>query len=339
MMFKEHEKYMAQALELAKLGFRGANPLVGAVIVDNTGAVVATGHHRGAGTLHAEAEALTKLSEEIDPATLTLYVTLEPCTHFGRTNPCARAVVESGIKKVVMASYDSSKKARGGKKELEAAGIEVIAGVLEDKAIELNERWFMTQKAERPFVTVKFAQTLDGKIAAIDGSSKWISSEGSRDDVHRDRARTDAMIVGTGTALKDNPRLTARIPGAKQPLAVVIGKRELPETAKVRQSPGGFHQFKTHNIVEVLEELAAADIEQVIVEGGSGLLAEFFKADLVDQVVCYLAPKILGDGINAIGSLEIQNISQALELVYDPISTPEIMGDDIKLQLIPRKKA
>ncbi|MFT4147454.1 MAG: bifunctional diaminohydroxyphosphoribosylaminopyrimidine deaminase/5-amino-6-(5-phosphoribosylamino)uracil reductase RibD [Micrococcaceae bacterium] len=333
---------MQRALDLASSGIRGANPLVGAVITDKQGTIVAEGYHQGSGTPHAEIAALEQLPQNLDPEELTLYVTLEPCNHTGHTGPCTQAIIKSGIKHVVIAALDPTERASGGQHTLKKAGISVENGILEAESLELNNRWFQAQQEKRPFVTVKFAQTLDGKIAAIDASSQWITGEEARKDTHRDRTHVDALIIGTGTLLADNPALTARIDGElaiHQPKAIVIGYRDIPQDALLRKHPAGFQHFKNHNLKQMLLELRNQGMVHVMVEGGASLLAEFFKADLVDNVVVYLAPKILGSGKAAIADMGIKNIKEALELEYDSFFPPQYCGNDMKLHLIPHRKA
>ena len=221
---------MGLALDKARKGVRGANPLVGAVIVDATGQLLATGWHRGAGSPHAEADALAKAREAgINVRGARMYVTLEPCNHTGRTGPCSVAIAKAGIAEVVYAYADTTEDAAGGATYLRSQGITVRSGVLENEAYALNARWFAAATGKRPFVTAKIASSLDGYIAATDGTSQWITGEEARTDGHTLRARADAIMVGTGTVQSDNPQLTARTGTGQltehQPLRVVVGER------------------------------------------------------------------------------------------------------------------
>ena len=220
-----------RALELAVLGpLADPNPRVGAVIVDRDGAVVGEGHHRGAGTPHAEVDALARAGERARGG--TAYVSLEPCNHTGRTGPCARALLEAGVARVVHAQSDPGALTGGGADTLRAAGVEVVGGVLMDEALALNRAWTFAIVHGRPMVTWKFAATLDGRSAAADGSSAWITGPLARADVHDLRAECDAVLVGTGTVLADDPHLTVRhadgTPRGRQPLRVVMGRRRPP---------------------------------------------------------------------------------------------------------------
>ncbi|NAZ88631.1 bifunctional diaminohydroxyphosphoribosylaminopyrimidine deaminase/5-amino-6-(5-phosphoribosylamino)uracil reductase RibD, partial [Kineococcus indalonis] len=205
---------MRRALQLAALGpATGPNPRVGCVLIDDAGRPLAEGHHRGAGTAHAEAAALADLAARgLSARGATAVVTLEPCTHTGRTGPCAQALLAAGVRRVVVADTDPNPAAAGGAALLAAAGVEVETGLLAGQARALNERWATAVGRGRPWVTWKFAATLDGRSAAADGSSRWITSAAARADVHRLRAEHDAVLVGTGTALADDPALTVRAP-------------------------------------------------------------------------------------------------------------------------------
>src|SRR5690606_35728818 len=230
---------MTRALALAANGPRGVNPQVGAVILSPSGEIIAEGWHRGAGTPHAEVDALSKLTP--DAATgATAVVTLEPCNHTGRTGPCAQALIDAGISRVVFAVEDGTGRAAGGAVRLRAAGVSVESGEQHDAAEQLIHDWRVAQRLGRPHVTVKLAQSLDGRAAASDGTSQWITGPEARADVHRRRAAADAIVVGTGTVLADDPALTARDGDAlyaHQPIPVVIGSRATPADAALRQHP------------------------------------------------------------------------------------------------------
>ena len=230
---------MQAALAAAAQGPRGANPLVGAVVVGTDGTHLATGYHRGAGTAHAEADAIAQAKAAgLDLRGAAIVVTLEPCNHCGRTGPCAQAIIDAGITDVIYAVDDPHDPAAGGAATLRAAGVRVRSGLAADAALELNRRWFDAVAAKRPFVTLHIAQTLDSRIAASDGTSQWISSPESLADNHALRGRIDAILVGTQTVLVDNPRLTARNAdgeaAGKQPLRAVMG---LPGHSRRRRHP------------------------------------------------------------------------------------------------------
>lgn len=310
---------MRLALDLARGGVRGANPLVGAVILDGGGSVVATGHHRGAGTAHAEADALTRMGGA-DPGSCTMVVTLEPCNHVGRTGPCSQTILDSGIRRVVYAAADHTA-AAGGAAKLAAAGVDVVGGLLAAEARELNHRWFAAAEAKRPFVTLKIAQTLDARIAAADGTSQWITGPDARADGQALRSRVDAILVGTGTILADNPRLTARnvdgLPGASQPLRVVMGERTVPEGALVRSGPGEFLHCRTRSPQEVLAAVYGLGVRHLMIEGGAGVSAAFLAAGLVDELYIYTAPTLLGSGISAVGDIGVSTLAQASRWRWD----------------------
>ena len=247
-----------RALELAVLGPQAdPNPRVGAVIVDRDGAVVGEGHHRGAGTPHAEVDALARAGERARGG--TAYVSLEPCNHTGRTGPCARALLDAGVARVVHAQSDPGALAGGGADTLRAAGVEVVGGVLEDEALALNRAWTFAIVHGRPMVTWKFAATLDGRSAAADGSSAWITGPLARADVHDLRAECDAVLVGTGTVLADDPHLTVRHADGtlrgRQPLRVVMGLRPPPPTARVLDAAAPTLVLPTRDPAEALAAL------------------------------------------------------------------------------------
>lgn len=337
---------MTVALELASRGVRGANPLVGAVIMDSAGTVLGTGYHRGAGTPHAERDAIADAGERgsnIEGATMV--VTLEPCNHTGRTLPCTEAVIEAGIARIIYAVHDISHTAAGGSETLRNAGIEVESGLLQDEAARLNRRWFDAVATARPFTTLRMAQTVDAQIAASDGTSQWISGPESRRDSHQLRARVDAILVGTGTVLADNPRLNARdengAPAASQPLRVVMGHREVPAGAAVcnnsDEGGGGFVHYNSHDPRHVGTELHARGVRHLMIEGGSKVSSAFLAEGLVDEIIIYLAPTFLGRGTPALEDLGITSLSQAQHWDWDPVgrgcAVP--LGRDLRLQLEP----
>lgn len=314
---------MRRALELALEGPRSANPLVGAVLLSPGGEILHVGRHLGAGTPHAEADLLaqaraagTVLSDT------TIVVTLEPCDHTGRTGPCSRAILEAGIPRAVFAVEDTQAGA-GGAHRLRSAGVEVRSGLLAEQSRVLNERWSTAGREARPFVTAKIAQSLDGRIAAADGSSRWITGPQARAHGHGLRARVDAIAVGTGTALADDPRLTARttegpVPAQRQPLRAVIGHRDIPADAAMRGDDGRFLRIAARDPHRALAQLAERGAGHVLLEGGSGLISAFLAADLVDELMVYQAPLVLGDGRSSIGIPTLGTLSRALAFEPDP---------------------
>ncbi|MFC8037923.1 bifunctional diaminohydroxyphosphoribosylaminopyrimidine deaminase/5-amino-6-(5-phosphoribosylamino)uracil reductase RibD [Paenarthrobacter sp. NPDC057355] len=333
---------MDAALAAALEGPRGANPLVGAVILSPEGEQLATGYHRGAGTPHAEADAISEARRQgIDIKGTTMVVTLEPCNHVGRTGPCAQAIIAAGISKVIYAVDDPHDPAAGGAKTLRAAGIEVTSGLSQEDSLDLNREWFDAVAAKRPFVTLHIAQTLDSRIAAVDGTSQWISSAESLDDNHGLRRLIDAILVGTGTVLIDNPRLTARSRDGelaqRQPIRAVMGLREVPEEAAVRGTDGRFRHLPTRYPAEALGMLFEEGVRHVMVEGGSSILSTFLAAGLVDELIVYLAPTLLGSGTPALNDLGIGTLADAQHWAWDEASGGSVrtLGNDLRLHLRP----
>jgi diaminohydroxyphosphoribosylaminopyrimidine deaminase/5-amino-6-(5-phosphoribosylamino)uracil reductase len=334
--------FMDDALALAARGVRGANPLVGAVAVGHDGTVLARGWHRGAGTAHAEADAIANAAREgADLTGATMYVTLEPCNHTGRTGPCAGALIAAGVSRVVYAIDDPHDVASGGARTLRAAGVEVSSGVRADDAAELNRRWLTAVAARRPFVTLHMAQTLDSRIAAEDGTSQWITCPESLADNHAIRSRIDAILVGSQTVAVDNPRLTARGHDgsllAHQPLRAVMGLRDVPEEAAVRGEDGRFAHLRTQDPAEALAALFDRGVRHVMVEGGARIIAAFLAAHLVDELIVYEAPTILGSGKNAVTDLGIRTLADAQHWVWDESDGGAVrrLGNDLRLHLLP----
>jgi diaminohydroxyphosphoribosylaminopyrimidine deaminase / 5-amino-6-(5-phosphoribosylamino)uracil reductase len=330
-----HERDLAlmrRALELAARGpVVDPNPRVGAVIVDQDGIVVGEGFHQGAGTPHAEIVALRAAGPAARAGTAV--VTLEPCAHTGLTGPCALALIEAGVARVVFAQTDPNPLARGGRALLEAEGIRTTAGVLAAESAALNNAWTFSMVHGRPKVTWKFAATLDGRSAAADGSSRWITGPLARADVHRFRSSCDAILVGTGTVVVDDPALTVRrMDGTacgRQPLRVVMGFRPIPESSKVLDLAASMLQLATHDPAEALKTLHEQEIHHVWLEGGPTVAAAFLEAGLVDEVIAYLAPALLGSGQAAVGDLGIQTIDQALRLTPHDVT---MIGTDIRIR-------
>ncbi len=315
----------------------GANPRVGCVLLSSSWKVVAEAAHQGAGTPHAEAAALAAAADRLDEVD-TAVVTLEPCNHTGRTGPCTQALVDAGVRRVVYALDDPTHEAGGGAETLRAAGVEVEGGVLADEARSLDEEWFAAATAGRPHVTWKLAGTLDGRVAAADGSSRWVSGAGSRSDTHRVRAQVDAIVAGTGTVLADDSQLSARdaddkpLPRERQPLRAVMGMREIPSGARVLDDSAPTVLLRTRDPLEALDELWERGVRRVLLEGGPTVASAFWRAGVVDRVTLYLAPSLLGAGSAAVGDLGITNIAGQARLRYTAV---EPCGTDLKITAVP----
>ena len=321
---------MRRAVDLARRGpAHGPNPRVGCVILAPGGSdrpdvaqrpVLGEGWHHGAGTAHAEVAALADAqSLGADVRGATAVVTLEPCDHTGRTGPCSVALLEAGIGRVVISVADPNLTAAGGAQRLRDAGVDVVEGVLEEEGITLLGAWLPAVQRCRPFVTLKLAVSLDGRVAAADGTSRWITSDVARAHAHRLRAEVDAIAVGIGTVLADDPALTARTASGEltehQPLRVVVGMRDLPAGARLRGPGGELLHVRTHDPAEVLAVLAGREVRHLLVEGGPRLAAAFLGARLVDEVHAYVAPVLLGAGPSAVADLGITTIDGAVRLV------------------------
>lgn len=305
---------MQRALTLARKG-RGAtspNPMVGAVVV-KAGKIIAEGYHQKAGADHAEIVALKKISKAQAKGS-TLYVTLEPCCHQGRTPPCVDAILRAGIRRVVIGLRDPNPKVSGkGIRALQAAGISVTTKILEKECKTLNPFYLKWITAQRPYVILKAGLSLDGKIATASGESKWITNSAARQYFHALRAEVDAIIVGAGTIQKDHPQLTVRLPerkNVKQPKVIILSKKKisrLPENTMLIDSG--------RNLKGLLAKLAKQGITSLLVEGGGKVSASFLKAGLVDQVVACIAPKILGGAAkNWFSDLKIAKLANAVQL-------------------------
>ncbi|WNS76093.1 bifunctional diaminohydroxyphosphoribosylaminopyrimidine deaminase/5-amino-6-(5-phosphoribosylamino)uracil reductase RibD [Bacillus sp. DTU_2020_1000418_1_SI_GHA_SEK_038] len=352
-----HEFYMQLALKNAQAmkGQTDPNPLVGAVIV-NDNRVVGIGAHLKAGEPHAEIHAIRMAGEQARGG--TIYVTLEPCSHYGRTGPCAEAIVKAGIKNVVIATLDPNPVVSGnGVKILEDAGIEVVTGICEAESRKMNEVFNKYIVEKKPFITLKSGITLDGKIATHTSSSKWITSEDARHDVHQLRSENMGILVGVNTVIHDDPELTSRIPNGRHPIRVILDSTlKIPLESKVITDKKaetwiftgenydkdkrktleslGISVFETtgsktvdlNNVVEILGEKL---VSSVLIEGGGTINASFLETKLIDKVVLYIAPKLVG-GKHAPTFLEgtgIEMMSDAVEL-SDVTVTP--IGKDFK---------
>ncbi len=347
-------KWMQLALEIAErgAGYVSPNPMVGCVIVSKEGKKIGQGFHERYGQTHAEANAIHSVKRKSDLENATLYVTLEPCSHHGKTAPCCNLLVKYGLRHVVVAMKDPTVKVNGkGISYLREQGVQVDVGLLREEAEQLNEFFLHCHRYNRPFVTVKIAQTLDGYIAAPDGNSRWITGQKSREMVHRWRSKYDAVMVGRNTALHDNPRLTVRHVEGRQPYRIVIdGPLELPETLnlftdqyeertilvthnkekleregdpmlKILES--NYFRGKTlavdkkegHvNLGEAFKALAEENITSVLVEAGQNLASALLRENLIDKIACFTAPKLLGGGTKSVTGLNILRMNEILTL-------------------------
>jgi diaminohydroxyphosphoribosylaminopyrimidine deaminase/5-amino-6-(5-phosphoribosylamino)uracil reductase len=320
---------MQRAIALSEkgLGKTSPNPIVGAVIIDDAGNVIGEGFHDRMKTPdHAEVVAIANATQNIKGATIV--VTLEPCNHSGSTGPCTQAIIDAGISTVVFAVNDPNSVASGGADTLRAAGIKVILGVLEKEAAYANRAWLMKIKKNRPFFTWKVATTLDAKIAAVDGTSKWITNETSRADVQVLRRQADAILVGTNTVITDNPHLIPRgeFPGyAHNPIRVICGEQELPKDAKVFDEAAQTVVVKSKDLDLLVEKLNELRINHVFVEAGSTLASAMVDHCLMDELVIYQAPSLLGSG-KPFFTFDYQtSINDQMRL--DHISTVVLDGD------------
>ncbi|THE07216.1 bifunctional diaminohydroxyphosphoribosylaminopyrimidine deaminase/5-amino-6-(5-phosphoribosylamino)uracil reductase RibD [Microbacterium oleivorans] len=328
---------LRHAFALATRGPRGLNPQVGAVILSPTGEILAEGWHHGAGTPHAEIDALSKLDPDAARGA-TAVVTLEPCNHTGRTGPCAVALIEAGVARVVYSAEDPGAVSSGGAERLRAAGIDVDGGVLREEGEQLIESWLTVQRLGRPHVTVKWAQSLDGRAAASDGTSQWITGPDARADVHRRRSLADAIVVGTGTVLADDPALTARREDGDlfedQPRPVVVGTRAVPQEARVRSHPRPFMQDEGDDLRDLLDRLRELGAHRVFLEGGPTLAASFLRQGLVDELLVYIAPTLIGGERVAVGDIGVATIAEQRRL---DIVAVDRLGDDILVTLTPKE--
>ena len=327
---------MRLAVEQAELVKGGTypNPPVGAVILDRNGEIAGVGGTEPTGGPHAEVVALRRAGARA--AGGTAVVTLEPCNHHGRTPPCVDALVAAGISTVVYAVNDPNAEAAGGAARLSASGVKVVAGVLaDDVAGGTLREWLYKQRTGNPHVTWKFATSIDGRSAAADGSSQWITSESARADVHRRRAACDAIVVGTGTVFIDDPKLTARLPDGtlaeRQPLRVVVGEREISPDANVLNDDTRTMVIRTRDPHEVIKALS--DRTDIFIEGGPTLAGAFLRAGVIHRILAYIAPILLGGPISAIDDVGVLSIAHAQRWRFDGI---EPIGPDVLLSLVPQ---
>lgn len=291
---------MQRAIALAKkgLGKTAPNPIVGAIIIDSTGAIIAEGFHdRMQSPDHAEVVAIKAAGDKAKGCAIV--VTLEPCNHTGSTGPCVQAIIDAGISTVVFAVTDPNEKAAQGAAALRAAGVTVIEGVLKDEAAFSNRAWLMKIKKNRPFFTWKVAATLDGKVAAADGTSKWITNQRSRADVQLLRRQADAILVGTNTVIIDNPHLVPHadfVGFTHNPIRVVCGEQELPQDAKVFDDAAQTIVVKSKDLDVLVEKLIELGVNHVFVEAGPTLGSAMLDGCLLDELIIYQAPTLLGTG-------------------------------------------
>jgi diaminohydroxyphosphoribosylaminopyrimidine deaminase / 5-amino-6-(5-phosphoribosylamino)uracil reductase len=333
---------MRRALDLARTpGVPPTpNPRVGCVVLGADGEIVGEGFGRGAGRRHAEVDALLDAGELARGATAV--VTLEPCNHSGRTGPCSAALVAAGVARVVYAQADGNPVARGGATTMRAAGLGVEGGVLADEAGSVNPEFTASMEMQRPYVTWKLAATLDGRSAAADGTSRWVTGPAARLDVHRQRALHDVVLVGTGTVRADDPQLTVRdqdghpVDRRFQPLRAVMGCADLPPGAHVLDDAAPTVHLRTRDPAAALAELYATNRQFVWLEGGPTLAAAFLTAGLVDRVIAYVAPALLGAGLPAVSDLGIGTIADAVRLVLDDVAR---VGGDVRITARVSKEA
>lgn len=357
------ESYIKLAIEIAKkgMGSVGPNPLVGCVIIKNE-RIIGAGFHEKYGGKHAEINAIESAIESVEGS--SMYINLEPCNHSGLTPPCTDKIIESKIKHVVVGTLDMNPLVSGsGIKKLKSAGIEVKVGILENECVTLNKFFFKYIISGLPYVTLKIAQTLDGKIADLHGESKWISSTQSRRYVHELRSKYDAVLVGAGTVKKDDPNLTVRLVEGRNPRRIMIdtclsikstnklylnnGDKKLIIVTSVKNSDKknkikrlencGAHLIFVNeeeknklNLKEVLKELGKMKISSILVEGGGGVFTSFVKKNVFDEILLFISPKILGSGLPVINNIGVKSIRNALKV---KIGNCERIGDDLMVEL------
>jgi diaminohydroxyphosphoribosylaminopyrimidine deaminase / 5-amino-6-(5-phosphoribosylamino)uracil reductase len=315
----QDERFMRIALKEAKkaLGRTSPNPTVGAVlVVDNR--VMAKGHHRAAGREHAEIECLHNFAAPV-PARATLYITLEPCSTFGRTDPCTTAIIKAGIKHVVVGSVDVNPRHRGkGIAKLRTAGVEVRAGILAEECAQLNEafnKWIVNRQ---PFVIAKCGMSLDGRLTRPPGELRWITDAAARRDAHQLRARVDAILVGAETIRTDNPRLTVRgVCARRQPWRVVLTRSaRLPARARLfsDRPAGRTLVYKGKPLANVLKDLGKKNVTSVLIEGGGDILGQALDARLIDKVQLYVGPILTGGPVIAFSGVGAEDTANAIQL-------------------------
>ena len=357
------ESYIKLAIEIAKKGGGNVspNPLVGCVIIKND-RIIGAGYHEKFGKNHAEINAIANAKEKVEGS--ILYVNLEPCSHTGKTPPCVDKIIENKIKRVVIGTLDMNPLVSGeGVKKLKSAGIDVKVGVLENDCIELNKFFFKHITKKLPYISLKAAQTLDGKIADVSGDSKWISSLSSRKYVHQLRSKYDAVLVGTNTVIRDNPSLTVRLSEGRNPKRVIIdselklkadrkifknnkdknlilvtSKNNVDRRRKLKKLYAldvdiifaKQEQEGSIDLLNVFKELGKRGINSVLVEGGSTIFTSLIKKKLFDDILLFISPKILGAGLSVVGDMKIKSISKSVKVKVERVET---FGDDIFVEL------
>jgi diaminohydroxyphosphoribosylaminopyrimidine deaminase / 5-amino-6-(5-phosphoribosylamino)uracil reductase len=346
---------MEMALKLAEKakGQTSPNPMVGCIIVKR-GRVVGRGYHRKAGTEHAEVLALQEAGKK--SLNSTMYVTLEPCSHWGKTPPCTDTICQAGVREVIIGMKDPNPLV-DGYKELKFRGIKTKIGILEEECKKLNEYWISYIKTKRPFTFIKVAMSADGKIATQSGDSRWITSKEARTLVHQWRTEVDAVMIGLNTVLRDNPELTPRLFKGKDPYKIVVdSKLKISSKCNLMKNPSKLilatttsapkktvEELKSKGVAvvvtkpksgmvdlkDLMKQLGAMGIVSVMIEGGSELNSAAIKEDLVDKIYIFTAPKIVGSGKGAIGDLGIKKIDKAINL-KDPVLTK--VGKDMLIE-------
>ena len=319
----------ANELACLGLGLTGSNPIVGAVVVDPAGKIIGEGFHKSGP--HAEVVALEQAGQSAKDS--TLFVTLEPCNHHGKTGPCTEAIIKSGISKVVYAVSDPNALASGGAAALSAAGIKVELNPEVPEVAYSNRTWLHKIKTGRPYFIWKIATTSDGRTAASDGSSKWITGPESRAQVSKLRSESSAILIGTGTALADNPNLIPRdleVKGVGNPVRIVMGLREIPADFKLNNGDAETVLVRSHDFSELLTLCQERDFNQILVESGSELGTALLSAGLIDELVLFQAASLLGSGQSFIGDLGITNIEEKLNFVIRDVAQ---FGNDLRITL------
>ncbi len=312
--------HLQRAAALAATWTPFPNPRVGCVIVDDGGVVVGEGAHHAAGTAHAEVHALEQAGANARGG--TAFVTLEPCSHTGRTGPCTQALLAAGIRRVVIGSRDPNALAAGGTEVLRAAGVQVDV-VVSPESLKVNEHWLHAMTRGRPFVTLKLATSLDGRVTAATGRETAISNAASRVRVHELRSRVDAILVGTETAAVDDPHLNVReVASERQPLRFVMGERELPGHLWMFTEGIPAEQLRTRDPHAVLETLQVREVRHLLLEGGPTVARAFLEAGLVDECIWITAPTVLGEGPSAVGTPGLAQV-----LTWNRAATVDLDGD------------
>ena len=366
---QENNKYMRKCIALAQKGEgkTSPNPMVGAILVDEKEKIVASGYHKGVGKDHAEVDCIKnyekKYGKNADYSDLTLYVNLEPCNHYGKTPPCADLILKKRIKKVVMGVLDPNPKHTGGAEKLKKAGVEVILGIEETASVKLNEVFFKNVKDNKPFISIKTATTLDGKISTKTGASKWITSEKSRKYVQKLRNRYDGILTSSNTVIADNPSLTSRGKGYKNPVRIILDSHLKTSPKSKVYNNDGVRVLLIHtgkdlknepkiypknvkiikvssneegriDLNKVIKKIYEEGINSILVEAGGILFGEFIKCGLADKIYHFIAPKILGDNTakSFVSGFDISDIKECRNF---KITTLKNLNPDILLELYP----